>query len=121
MIYLMALIPVKIKMDGLDQRLLLVLGFLGNGSDYRLAFARGLPPNYFIFFGQEIFQDAVHRRDVHSRRTRFEAPAARTMKRCITAPRVAAPRSRRPTWNFRVARDGQNIAWSTCQATPPAA
>jgi hypothetical protein len=63
--------------------------------------------NYFIFFGPEIIHQARHRRDVSTRRKRFEADArspAETLHRCAVC---GATELSDPNLDFRVARDGE--------------
>jgi hypothetical protein len=118
-IYLMGLIPVKVKWLAWISGIWLVLGFIFNGWDYRLALLAAFA-NYFIFFGKEIFQDAVHRQEVHSRRMRFES-AQRSgedaMHRCATCGRTEI---QAPDLEFRVARDGQEYCVEHLpKASPP--
>ncbi len=105
MIYLMALIPVKVKWLAWLSGIWLLLGFITGGWDYRLALLAAFA-NYFLFFGQEIFQDVVDRRDVHARRSRFEKAQlsdADTLHRCQVCGRTEATA---PELEFRVAKDG---------------
>lgn len=106
MIYLMGLVPVKVKWLAWIFGAFLVLGFLGNGWDYRLTLLAAFA-NYFIFFGREIFQDAVHRQETHNRRMKFEAARRsddESMHRCAVCGRTEI---QAPDLEFRVAKDGQ--------------
>ncbi|TCO93938.1 hypothetical protein EV701_10324 [Chthoniobacter flavus] len=121
MIYLMGLVPVKVKWLAWISGIFLVLGFLANGWSYRISLLVAFA-NYFIFFGREIFQDAVHRREVHGRRMRFEAarrPDEEAMHRCATCGRTEI---QAPDLEFRVARDGQEycVEHLPKAPTPPA-
>jgi len=119
-IYIMALIPVKVKWLAWIYGIMLVLGFVGGGWDYRLALLIAFA-NYFVFFGREIFQDAVQRRDVHARRARFEAaqrPYEDALHRCATCGRTE---HQAPELEFRVAKDGHEYCLEHLPKTPPTA
>lgn len=120
-IYLMGLVPVKVKWLAWFSGFFLILGFLGNGWDYRLAVIVAFA-NYFIFFGRDIFQDAVHRHEVHNRRTRFESARRsdeEAMHRCAVCGRTELAH---PELEFRVSRDGQEYCLEHLPKapTPPA-
>ena len=105
MIYLMGLIPVKVKWLAWFSGIFLVIGFILGEWDYRLALIAAFA-NYFLFFGREIFQDAVHRRDVHARRSRFEKAQQtgdESLHRCEVCGRTETAA---PELEFRVAKDG---------------
>jgi len=121
-IYLMGLVPVKVKWLAWISGIFLVFGFLANGWSYRISLLVAFA-NYFIFFGREIFQDAVHRREVHGRRMRFEAARRsdeEVMHRCAVCGRTEI---QAPDLEFRVARDGQEycVEHLPKAPTPPAA
>ena len=106
MIYLMMLVPVKIKWMAWVSGLLLIWGFILGPWDYRIALLAAFA-NYFLFFGKEIFHDAVMRREVHERRRRFakaQLPEDEAMHRCVVCGRTEQGA---PELEFRVARDGQ--------------
>jgi hypothetical protein len=119
MIYLMMLIPVKVKWLAWISGLFLVLGFIFNSWDYRLSLVAAFA-NYFIFFGQEIFQEVVHRREVSARRQRFDAavrPADdSTMHHCVVCGRTEI---QAPDLEFRVAKDGQEYCVEHLPKGPP--
>jgi len=123
MIYLMGLIPVKVKWLAWLSGAFVLLGFLVNGWDYRLSVLVALA-NYFIFFGYDIYQEATHRKDVHSRRTRFEAarrPDDEAMHRCEVCGRTEV---QAPDLEFRVAKDGHEYCVEhlpKASPTPPPA
>ena len=104
-IYVLALIPVKVKWLAWFSGFWLAFWFLFGPWDYRLAVLAAFA-NYFAFFGYEIFQDVVHRRDVHARRLRFEKERFsddETLHRCETCGRTEHTA---PDLEFRVAKDG---------------
>lgn len=104
-IYLMALVPVKVKWMAWFSGFWLVVGFLFGDWDYRLALLAAFA-NYFLFFGREIFQETVHRRETHARRLRFEKarqPEDEAMHRCEACGRTEHTG---PELDFRVASDG---------------
>src|SRR6266853_4000137 len=105
MIYLMGLVPVKVKWLAWFSGLLLVFGFVFNGWDYRFAVAAAFA-NYFLFFGKEIFHEAVLRREVDVRRRRFvsaQRPDEEALHRCEVCGRTEQSA---PDLEFRVAKDG---------------
>ena len=105
MIYLMGLIPVKVKWLAWFYGIGLVVGFVFGAWDYRLALGAAFA-NYFVFFGREIFQDARHRHVTHTRRTRFlgaQRPDDEALHRCEVCGRTEAVA---PDLEFRVAKDG---------------
>lgn len=120
-IYLMGLIPLKVKWLAWFYGILLVLGFIFNGWDYRIGLLAAFA-NYFIFFGREIFLEAVHRREVHSRRMRFESAQRsddEAMHRCAVCGRTELAH---PELEFRVSRDGQEYCVEHLpKASPPPA
>src|SRR5438552_11671577 len=71
-IYVLFILPVKIKWLAWIFAAFLLLGFVLNSSSYRAALIAAFA-NYFIFFGPEIIHQARHRHDVSTRRRRFEA------------------------------------------------
>src|ERR1041385_6198486 len=70
-IYILFILPVKIKWLAWIYAAFLMLGFVLGSNSYRAALAAALA-NYFIFFGPEIVHEARHRQDVSTRRRRFE-------------------------------------------------
>ncbi len=105
MIYLMALVPVKVKWMAWFSGLWLVFGFIFRTWDYRLALLVAFA-NYFLFFGREIFQEATLRRTTHARRTKYESaqrPEDEALHRCEVCGRTE---NVAPELEFRVAKDG---------------
>src|SRR5437763_9855801 len=105
-IYILFILPVKIKWLAWVFAAFLMFGFVLGSNSYRAALAVALA-NYFIFFGPEIIHQARHRRDVSTRRRRFESDSrspAETLHRC---PVCGATEISDPNLDFRVARDGE--------------
>ncbi|MEA3207769.1 MAG: hypothetical protein QOE70_826 [Chthoniobacter sp.] len=105
MIYVMALVPVKVKWLAWISGAFLVLGFIGNGWDYRLAVVAAFA-NYFIFFGKEIFQDAVQRRETSVRRRRFASNQRSEDEALHCCTVCGRTEHAAPDLEFRVAKDG---------------
>jgi hypothetical protein len=105
-IYLLAILPVKVKWLAWFSGALLLLGFLGASWAYRCAVIAAFT-NYFLFFGKEIFAEAAQRREVVTRRRRFESAkneaADEALHRCEVCGRTELSE---PHLDFRVARDG---------------
>jgi len=105
-IYILFILPVKIKWLAWVFAAFLMFGFVLGSNSYRAALAVTLA-NYFIFFGPEIVHQARHRRDVSTRRRRFEAQSrssTETLHRCAVC---GATEVTDPNLDFRVARDGE--------------
>ena len=118
MIYLMALVPVKVKWMSWLSGIWLVLGFISRGWDYRLALVAAFA-NYFLFFGREIFQDAAHRGTVHARRMKYESaqrPDDEALHRCEICGRTETVA---PDLEFRVAKDGHEYCTEHLPKTAP--
>lgn len=106
MIYVMMILPVKVRWMAWVSAVFLLLGFVANGWDYRLALLAAFA-NYLLFFGKEIFQEAALRRETQERRRKFSAAQMRedeSLHRCIVCQRTEQTA---PELDFRVARDGQ--------------
>jgi hypothetical protein len=105
-IYIMFILPMKIKWVAWAYALILFIGFFAKGNDYRLAVIISLS-NYLIFFGADIIQDARQRRDVKGRRERYETSSrdvSEPLHKCATC---GATEVTDPNLDFRVARDGE--------------
>src|SRR5947199_3790904 len=70
-IYILFILPVRIKWLAWIAGAFLLLGFFVNSNSYRASLVSALA-NYLIFFGPEFFSKAQHRREVSTRRKRFE-------------------------------------------------
>lgn len=105
MIYVFFILPMKVKWIAWISAALLLAGFLLNPMSYRMALVAAFA-NYFIFFGGELISAARHRREVTTRRRRFETPASETetLHRCAVC---GATELTNPNLEFRVARDGE--------------
>jgi membrane associated rhomboid family serine protease len=105
-IYILFILPAKIKWLAWAWGLFLLVGFLTQTNSYRAALIAAFS-NYLIFFGPEIFHAARHRREVSTRRQRFEGEsrgAAEPLHKCAVC---GATELSDPNLEFRVARDGE--------------
>src|SRR5246127_4899987 len=83
-VYILFILPVKIKWLAWVFAAFLLLGFVLNSNSYRAALIAAFA-NYFIFFGPEIVRQATHRHEVSTRRRRFDAhsrDADQALHRC---------------------------------------
>jgi membrane associated rhomboid family serine protease len=104
--YVLFILPLKMKWVAWVMALFLFIGFFVGSNAYRMAVVAALA-NYLIFFGPEIIHDARHRRDVTSRRRRFETSSrseAEPLHKCATC---GATELSDPNLEFRVARNGE--------------
>ena len=105
-IYILFILPVKIKWLAWVFAAFLLLGFVLNSNSYRAALVAAFA-NYFIFFGPEIIHQATHRHEVSTRRRRFEEHSRsgdEALHRCAVC---GATELTDPNLDFRVARDGE--------------
>src|SRR5207247_6140767 len=105
-IYILFILPVKIKWLAWVFAAFLLLGFVLNSNSYRAALIAAFA-NYFIFFGPEIVRQATHRHEVSTRRRGFETHsrnADEALHRCAVC---GATELTDPNLDFRVARDGE--------------
>lgn len=105
-IYILFILPVKIKWLAWAWALFLLIGFIANTTSYRAALIAALS-NYLIFFGPAIVYEARHRHEVSSRRRRFEVKSrseTETLHKCAVC---GATELSDPNLDFRVARDGE--------------
>jgi len=115
-IYILFILPVKIKWFAWIFAAFLLVGFVLNSNSYRAALIAAFA-NYFIFFGPEIIRQATHRHEVSTRRRRFEeqsSSADNALHRCAVC---GATELSDPNLDFRVARDGEEY----CMAHLPKA
>jgi membrane associated rhomboid family serine protease len=120
-IYILFILPAKIKWIAWALALFLLLGFVLNTNSYRAALLAAFA-NYFIFFGPEILRAARHRKEVSSRRKRFEgdARASEALHHCAIC---GATELSDPHLEFRVARNGEEYCMphlSRAQTAAPA-
>ena len=106
-IYVMFILPVKIKWLAWIAGALLLYGFVAGSNLERLAMVLTLS-NYLLFFGPQAFQNVRHRKEVAGRRKRFEMQSrdaeAEPLHRCANC---GATELSDPNLEFRVARDGE--------------
>lgn len=115
-IYLFFVLPMKVKWLAWISVALLLYGFLSNSNAYRMALVAAFA-NYLIFFGPDLVRAARTRRQVTSRRRRFEAkarPEDETLHHCAIC---GATEITNPNLEFRVARNGEEY----CLAHLPSA
>jgi len=105
-IYVLFILPVKIKWVAWVSAAFLLLGFFLNSNSYRMATVAALS-NYLIFFGPEIVYEARHRHEVSTRRRRFESHARSETEPLHQCAVCGATELSDPNLDFRVARDGQ--------------
>jgi membrane associated rhomboid family serine protease len=116
MIYILFILPVKIKWVAWVSAAFLLLGFFVNPNSYRMALVAAFA-NYLIFFGPEMIYEARHRKEVSTRRRRYESDAhseAEPLHKCAVC---GATELSDPNLDFRVARDGEEY----CMAHLPKA
>ena len=105
-IYILFILPVKIKWLAWVSAAFLLLGFFMNSNSYRMALVAALS-NYLIFFGPEIVYEARHRGEVSARRKRFATQSrseAEPLHKCAVC---GATELSDPNLDFRVASDGE--------------
>src|SRR4051812_42029452 len=106
-IYLMFILPVKIKWLAWIAAAGLLYGFVTGSNPTRLAMLLALS-NYFLFFGPQIFRDARQRKEIAGRRKRFEMESrdteAEPLHRCANCGATELTDS---NLEFRVSRDGE--------------
>ncbi len=115
-IYVFFILPLKIKWLAWIGAAFLMFSFIGGTLAYRMAFLAAFA-NYFIFFGPEIWREFRQRKEVSSRRKRFEVQSrteTEPLHRCATC---SATEVSNPELEFRVARDGEEY----CMAHLPSA
>src|SRR5881628_806791 len=105
-IYILFILPVKIKWLAWVFAAFLLLGFVVNSNSYRAALIAAFA-NYFIFFGPEIIHQARHRHEVSTRRKRFEDDSHSTGDALHHCAVCGATELTDPNLDFRVARDGE--------------
>lgn len=104
-IYVFFILPVKVKWLAWISAAFLLVAFVMNSNDYRLALMAALS-NYLIFFGPEIIRSIRNRRVVTQRRERFEQAAVtdEPLHRCAVC---GATEASNPSLEFRVASNGE--------------
>jgi hypothetical protein len=105
-IYILFILPVKIKWLAWVSAAFLLFGFFVNSNSYRMALVAAFV-NYLIFFGPEILYQARHRSEVSARRKRYARSSrseAEPLHKCAVC---GATELSDPNLDFRVARDGE--------------
>ena len=118
-IYVMFILPVKIKWLAWFFAALLMFGFLTGSNAYRMAMVAAMS-NYFIFFGPELFHQMRHRKEVSERRKRFEVQTrhdAEPLHKCATC---GATELSDPNLEFRVSHDGEEYCMQHLPSATPA-
>jgi hypothetical protein len=115
-IYILFILPVRIKWLAWIAGAFLLLGFFVNSNSYRISLVAALA-NYLVFFGPGFFSQARHRREVSTRRKRFEDHARSETEPLHKCAVCGATESSDPNLEFRVARDGEEY----CVAHLPSA
>jgi hypothetical protein len=116
MIYILFILPVRIKWLAWIYAAFLILGFFTGSNSYRAALVAAFA-NYLIFFGPELVQAVRHRRGVTERRRRFEVqskPDTESLHKCAVCGRTEVTD---PDLDFRVSSDGHEY----CMAHLPSA
>ncbi len=115
-IYVLFILPVKVKWLAWISAALLLLGFITAPNSYRMALIAAFA-NYFIFFGPDLLRAARNRQEVASRRRRFEEsarPDEETLHHCANC---GATELTHPSLEFRVARDGEEYCLAHLPST----
>ncbi|MEY2542042.1 MAG: hypothetical protein QOI22_1644 [Verrucomicrobiota bacterium] len=105
-IYVFFILPMKIKWIAWAAAAFLFLGFMVGGIAYKMAMIASLS-NYLIFFGPGAIRQLRQRKEVATRRKRFEVqsrPEEEALHHCATC---GATELTDPGLDFRVARDGE--------------
>ncbi|MEY2546942.1 MAG: hypothetical protein QOG48_2059 [Verrucomicrobiota bacterium] len=105
-IYVLFILPLKIKWIAWISAAFLFAGFFLGSMGYRAAVIAAFA-NYLIFFGPEIWQQARHRRDVSSRKRRYESSARSEDEPLHHCKICGASELTNPDLEFRVANDGE--------------
>jgi membrane associated rhomboid family serine protease len=105
-IYVFFILPLKIKWIAWVYAAFLLLAFVTQSNSYRLALIAALS-NYLIFFGPGVIQQLRQRKEIASRRQRFEIqarPDDEPLHKCATC---GATELTDASLEFRVASDGE--------------
>jgi len=119
-IYVLFILPVKIKWVAWVSAAFLLLGFFLNSNSYRMATVAALS-NYLIFFGPEIVYEARHRHEVSTRRRRFDSHSRSETEPLHQCAVCGATELSDPNLDFRVARDGEEYCVAHLPKTESAA
>jgi membrane associated rhomboid family serine protease len=105
-IYVLFILPLKIKWIAWIMGAFLIAKFFLGPMSYRMALVAAFA-NYLIFFGPEIIHDARHRREVTTRRRRFESDSGAVAEPLHKCAVCGATELSDPNLDFRVSRDGE--------------
>jgi len=105
-IYVFFILPMKIKWLAWVSAALLLAGFVTGAMSYRIALLVAVS-NYFIFFGPQLFQQVRQRKDVSTRRRRFEVQSRSDLEPLHHCATCGATELSDPNLEFRVAGDGE--------------
>lgn len=105
-IYVMFILPVKIKWLAWFFAGLWIVGFIGSSNPTRIALIVAFG-NFFLFFGPEIFHQVRHRKEVATRRKVFEVASQREQESLHRCAVCGATELTDSSLEFRVARDGE--------------
>lgn len=119
-IYVFFILPLKIKWIAWIMAAFLMIGFVLNTNSYRIAMIAAFA-NYLLFFGPEYIREARNRREISTRRRRFESearPDAEALHKCAVCGETELTS---PDLDFRVARDGEEYCVAHLPKAQPAA
>jgi hypothetical protein len=118
-IYILFILPVRVKWLAWIAGGFLLVGFFIGTNSYRASLVAALA-NYLIFFGPEFFSKAKQRREVSSRRQRFEEFSRSDtdpLHKCAVCGKTEISD---PDLEFRVARDGEEYCMEHLPSAQPA-
>ncbi|MDQ6810036.1 MAG: rhomboid family intramembrane serine protease [Verrucomicrobiota bacterium] len=115
-IYVFFILPLKIKWVAWISAAFLIYGFVFGPNAYRMALIAALS-NYLIFFGPELIFAARHRKEVATRRKRFELASPGEQESLHRCANCGATELTDPSLEFRVASSGEEY----CMAHLPSA
>ena len=118
-IYILFIIPVKIKWVALFSFVLLMAGFLEAGEAAKAAILVSFS-NYLLFFGPRLIDNLRHRQTVASRRAEFvrqALPEDEPLHRCVVCKETEQTS---PELDFRVAKDGNEYCTRHLPSVQPA-
>lgn len=105
-IYILFILPAKIKWIAWASAAFLLLGFVANSNSYRMALVAAFS-NYLVFFGPEMVREARHRGEVSTRRARYEEQSRSETESLHKCAVCGATELTDSNLEFRVARDGE--------------
>ncbi|MEP6776951.1 MAG: rhomboid family intramembrane serine protease [Chthoniobacterales bacterium] len=105
-IYVFFILPLKIKWVAWASAAFLFFGFVVAPNSFRMALIAALS-NYFIFFGPEFFFQARQRKEVATRRKRFEVQSRSEQEPLHCCATCGATELTDASLEFRVSRDGE--------------